>query len=105
MAKRKIAFDETEVVMAVVLKQEFGKEKAKIINATYDQFLKISIVPIEERKFIKLIPSEKIVIKLKKFGQDFEFSKLQNKEFYEEYKEGFRNFAKRNRVDFIDETV
>ena len=76
MAKRKIAFDETEVVMAVVLKQEFGKEKAKIINATYDQFMKISIVPIEERKFIKLVPSEKIVIKLKKYGQDFEFTKL-----------------------------
>ena len=105
MAKRKIAFDETEVIMATVLKQEFGKEKAKIINATYDQFLKISIVPIEERRFIKLVPSEKIVIKLKKYGQNFEYTKMQNKEFYDEYKEGFRNFAKKNRIDFVDETV
>ena len=85
MTKRKIAFDETEVIMATVLKLEFGKEKAKIINATYDQFSKISIVPIEERKLFKMVPSEKIVIKLKKFGQDFEYTKMQNKEFYDEY--------------------
>ena len=103
MSKRKIAFDETEVVMAVMLKQEFGKEKAKILNVTYDQFLKISIIPIEERKFFRIVPSEKIVIKLKKYAQEFEFTKMQNKEFYEEYKISFIDFAKKNRIDLIEE--
>ena len=104
MAKRKLAFDETEVVMAVVIKLDFGKEKAKIINATYDQFSRISILKTEERKLFKLVPSEKIVIKLKSYGQEFEYSKMKNKEFYEEYKTNFIKFAERNRIDLVDET-
>ena len=104
MAKRKIAFDETEVILSVVFKNELGKEKAKIIHATYDQFLKISFEKIEERKLFKAVPSEKIVIKLKKYKDALEFTKMKNKEFYDEYKSNFRTFAKNNRIELIDET-
>ncbi len=103
MAKRKIAFDQTEVIMAVIMKLEFGKEKPKIIHATYDEFLKISILPCEERKLFKAVPSEKISVKLKKYKDSFEFTKMTNKDFYEEYKQGFIKFAKDNRIELINE--
>ena len=105
MAKRKVMFDTTEVVAATVFKDEMGKETPKILNLTYDQFLKISFVPCEERKLFKTVPSEKIVLQLKKYGQPVEYTMMKNKEFYQEYKEGFRKFAQDNRIDLIDETV
>lgn len=37
MAKRKIEFDTTEVVLATVFKDELGKETPKILNLPYDQ--------------------------------------------------------------------
>lgn len=104
MAKRKVMFDKTEVVAAAVMKDDMGKETPKILNLTYDQFLKISFVPCEEKKLFKTVPSEKIVLQLKKYAQPVEYPMLKNKEFYQEYKEGFRIFAKENRIDLIDET-
>lgn len=104
MAKRKIEFDTTEVVLATIFKNETGKKIPKILNLPYDQFMKISFVPCEERKLFKAVPSEKIVLKLKKYAQPVEFSMMQNKEFYHDYKEGFRKFAKDNRIDLVDET-
>ena len=105
MAKRKIEFDTTEVVLATVFKDELGKETPKILNLPYDQFLKISFVPCEETKmFFKTVPSEKIVLQLKKYAQPIEYTKMKNKEFYDSYKEGFRKFATDNRIDLIDET-
>ncbi|MBE7041994.1 MAG: hypothetical protein E7399_00665 [Ruminococcaceae bacterium] len=104
MAKKKIEFDSTEVVLATVFKNDLGKETPKILNLPYDQFLKISFEPCEERKLFKNIPSEKIVLKLKKYAQPVEYTMMKNKEFYQEYKEGFRKFAQDNRIDLIDET-
>ncbi len=104
MAKRKIEFDTTEVVLATVFKNETGKETPKILNLSYDQFMKISFVPCEERKLFKSVPSEKIVLKVKKYAQPIEYSMMKNKEFYQSYKEGFRKFAQDNRIDLIDET-
>lgn len=107
MAKRMITFDTTEVVAMVEIPGdgEFKKAQTRIMSMTYDKFTKISFVPCKERKLFKLVPSEKIVIKLKAMRQPIEFTKMKNKEFYEEYKEGFRIFAKQNRIDLIDETT
>ncbi len=104
MAKRKIEFDTTEVVLATVFKNDMGKEIPKILNLPYDQFLKIFFVPCEERKLFKAVPSEKIVLQIKKYAQPIEFTMMKNKEFYQDYKEGFRKFAEYNRIDLIDET-
>lgn len=104
MAKRKVMFDKTEVVAANVAKDEMGKETPKIYHLTYDQFIKISFVPCEEKKLFKTVPSEKIVLQLKKYAYPLEYTLLKNKEYYQEYKEGFRTFAKENRIDLIDET-
>lgn len=104
MAKRKIEFDTTEVVLATVFQDEFGKKTPKILNLPYDQFQKISFVPCEERKLFRLVASEKIVLKLKKYAQPIEYSFKENKEFYEDYKRGFRQFAMENRIELIDDT-
>jgi len=107
MAKRMITFDTTEIVAMVEIPGdgEFKKAQTRIMSMTYDKFSKISFVPCTERKLFKAVPSEKIVIKLKAMRQPIEFTKLKNKEFYEEYKEGFREFARKNRIDLVDETV
>ncbi len=104
MAKRKIMFDKTEIVAASVIRDDMGKETPKIFHLTYDQFLKISFIPCEEKKLFKTVPSEKIVLQLKQFSQPLEYTMLKNKDFFQEYKDGFRSFAKENRIDFIDET-
>ena len=105
MAKRKIMFDKTEVVLATVFKDDLGKEVPKILNLSYDQFSKISFLPCEERKLFKTVPSEKIVLKLKKYADPIEYTMMKNKEFYQEYKDGFRRFAADNRIDLVDETA
>jgi len=109
MKKRLIVFDTTEIVAVVNVKNEDDPMKKKgnpvIMNLTYDQISKISFEPCIEKKMFKSIPSEKIVLKLKKMVQPVEYPKMENKEFYEEYKEGFREFAKQNRIELLDETV
>ena len=55
-------------------------------------------------KLFKKISSEKILIKLKSMSDPVEISKIKNREFFEEYKEGFRIFAQKNRIELIDET-
>ena len=107
MGKRMITFDTTEVVAMVEIKGdgEFKKAQTRILSMTYDKFTKIIFEPCTEWKFFKKVPSEKIVIKLKAMRQPIEFTKMKNKEFYEEYKEGFRVFAAKNRIDLYDMTA
>lgn len=106
MAKRMISFDTTEIVAMVEIKGDGESKKAqtRIMNMTYDMFSKISFVSCTERKLFRAVPSEKIVIKLKSLRQPIEFTKMKNKEFYQEYKDGFRTFALKNRIDLFDET-
>ena len=106
MAKRIISFDTTEVVAMVAIKKdgEVRKPKPRIMSMTYDMFSKISFVKCTERKLFKTVPSEKIEIRLKSFHTPIEFTKMKNEEFYEEYKEGFRVFAQKNRIALVDET-
>ena len=112
MAKGKntVAFDTTEIVAVVEfrLTDSFGrkmKKQVQVMNIIYDNILKISFVKCTEKKLFKEIPSEKILIKLKSMSVPVEIPKMNNSEFFEEYKEGFRIFAQRNRIELIDETV
>ena len=104
MAKQKITFDTTEVVAVVEVKEEFKKKQVRVMSMTYDMFTTISFVKCTERKLFKEVPSEKIVIKLKTSLKPIEFTKMKHKQFYEEYKEGFRVFAQKNRITLVDET-
>jgi len=108
MAKSKIVFDTTEVVAEVeIILGDVGepkKKKIEIMHIIYDQFVKISFEKCTERKWFKKVDSEKILLKLKSRREPVEFTKMKNKDFWEEYKEGFRVFAEKNRIELIDET-
>ena len=104
MAKREIVFDTTEIVAVVPVKGEFMKAAPQIMHITYDQFTKITFEPCTEKKLFKSVPSEQIVLRIKKRMDPIVYTKMKHKEYFEEYKESFRTFAQKNRIDLVDET-
>lgn len=94
MAKRRVYFDTTEIVLLIP-----GKKGFKNINLLRNDIHRIYIEKCKETIW-GIIPreSERIRIATGKFEEPFVFSKIANKAFYEEYKEGFLKFAKTNHV-------
>lgn len=104
MKKPRIMFDKTEIVASAIIVGEMNKKKQKLLNLTPDSFSKISIVPCKERKLFKMVDSEKIVLNLRSYANPVEYTKKDNAEYFESYKQNFEKFAKDNGVSFFDET-
>lgn len=98
MAKRRVYFDTTEIVILVP-----GKQGFKNVNLIKNDIHRITIEKCNE-PIMKFIPreSEQIRISTGKFEEPFVFPKIENKAFYEEYKEGFLKFAKANMLPVED---
>ena len=100
MAKRRVYFDTTEVVVLVP-----GKKGFQNINLIRNDIHRIYIEKCNE-PILGVIPrkSERIRVATGKLEESILFSKLENKKFYEEYKEGFVKFAKTNFIA-VEDTV
>ncbi len=97
MANRKIVCDKTEIILVD------GKND-QVHNLTYDQIIRIQIKTCNEFSWFKKVPSEKIEVFARKYAEPFVFLKNKNRQFYEEYKIGLKEFAKKNRIVFNDWT-
>ena len=97
MANKRVLCDKTEVVLTVL-----GKNKAQIINLTYDQIVSIRFEPCREFRFFRRVPSERIVITTSKGEQPIIYTKVKEKKFFDEYKKDLKEFAENNRITFYD---
>lgn len=100
MAKRRVYFDTTEVVVLVP-----GDKGSQNINLIRNDIHRIHFEKCNEPIW-GVIPraSERIRISTAKSEEPILIPKLENKKFYEEYKEGFMKFAKANFIA-IEDTV
>ncbi len=97
MAVKSIQADKTELVLMVE-----GKKKYEVLNVTFDQITRIQIRPTEVFSFFKKVPSEEIVIVTRKKSEPLVYKKHKEKKFFDEYKRELEEFAKNNRVTFIN---
>ena len=100
MAKRRVYFDTTEVVVLVP-----GSKGFKNTNLVRNDIHRVYIEKCNE-PILGIIPrqSEQIRISTSKSEEPILFPKLENKKFYEDYKEGFIKFAKTNFIT-VEDTV
>lgn len=100
MARRRVYFDTTEVVVLVP-----GNKGLQNINLIRNDIHRIYIEKCNEPIW-GIIPrtSERIRISTAKSEEPILLPKLENKKFYDEYKEGFIKFAKANFIS-IENTV
>jgi hypothetical protein len=99
--KRKLICDKTEILGVAYHKAEvrgMPKKKLTRFSLIYDQIKSICVEECVERKLFKKIPSERILIYDRKDPDPYEIRKLEDKEFFEEYKKELKEFAERNRV-------
>ena len=96
-----IIADDTELILMVR-----GKNKYETMHLTYDQIKRIRICKCNEFSLLKMrsVPSEKIEILASNAEQPIVFTKMKEQPFFDAYKQKLAEFAKRNRVSFVDET-
>jgi hypothetical protein len=95
VAQRHVFFDKTELVLGFPQGKKFVT-----MNLTYNQITRIQFDKCTEFKFFRKVPSEKITIVTPKRGEPIVYTKLKEKNFFEEYKAGFEKFARENRITF-----
>lgn len=98
--RRRVYFDKSEVVLIVP-----GKKGTSSFNVTSSTMNRIEFSKCKEFSF-GFIPkeSEQITIVASNLPGGVTYKKGENKAFFEEYKEGFRKFAKDNRIPLEDKT-
>lgn len=100
MAKKKnILCDKTEIVMSF----EFGGRRGQTGCLNFSQISTINFKMGSVKKLFKQVPSEMIEIITPKFGEPIPFYKINEGEYFEEYKKELREFAKRNRITLHDD--
>ncbi len=97
MAQRHIFCDKTEIVCMVM-----GKKKMQTFNLPFDSITRIQFDAYEERKLFKKVPSEKITILSGKRAEPIIYTKLKEKQFFEDYKKELEKFAQDNRITFTN---
>lgn len=103
--KRRVYFDKTEVVVLVR-----NGSSIRSYNLVSNNIVRIVYEKCKEYKFvyggIKLFPyeSERIVIAVVGSPGEVVMMKSINKEFFNTYKEEFREYAKQYRIQLIDNT-
>ena len=99
----RIMFDKTEIVCI------YRDAEAKLIHRLkstplpFSSIQAVSIKPCRERKGLKVVESERIIIRSKKLPRPIESYKIKERKFFDEYKAGLRLFCKQNKIKLIDE--
>lgn len=99
-SRRQVNFDKTEIVAGFAA----GK-KYVVLNLSYEDIQRIQFDEITEMKLFRRIPSEKITIITSKRGEPIVYTKAKNEKFWDDYRAGFKKFAKSNNITFADNTV
>lgn len=97
MAKEKLLFDKTELVCGILM-----GNSATVVNVKYSDIICIKFLPIEEKGFLKKVPSEMIEIKCK--TNSIYYTMKNEKKYWDKYKAGLVKFAKDNRITLEDHT-
>lgn len=95
--KKHIYFDKTEIMMMFLDGNQY-----QTINLTYDKIIRIQFDKCTEKKFFRKVPSERIQIVTNCRNKPIEYTKMREKKYFDEYKQGLAKFAKDNRISFID---
>lgn len=102
MKKQRVIFDKTEVIMVYdVLTNPFKKGISKKA-LTYDKIQSISIEKCNVKRLFKTVDSERILIRAAGMTESIIYFKSVEKDYFDEYKAGFRKFAKANRITLYD---
>lgn len=104
MSKEHLLFDKTEILAMVLVENERAQKTAKMINLKYDKIVSITIKPHVEKTIFGKKPSEIIEIVVSGRSEPLVYTKMKEKQYWEGYKAGLKNFAKDNRITFADET-
>lgn len=99
MAKEKLLFDKTELVCGILM-----GNSATVVNVKYSDIIHIKFMPIEEKGFLKMIPSEMIEIKCKNRAFPIVYTMKNEKKYWDKYKAGLVKFAHDNRITLEDLT-
>jgi hypothetical protein len=103
MAKNsRMLFDKTEIICVFEIKEGISKTIKKAA-LTYNNIQSVSMKPCKERKGLKVVDSERIIIRSNKLLKPIEYYKFKEKDFFEDYKAGLRIFCKDNRITLYDE--
>ena len=98
MGKRHLACDKTEMIVAIMV-----ENKTEFINLTYDKITRILLDScMETQMLFKKVPSEKIEITVRNREFPIVFTKIKDKEYFDEYKQELEKFAKANRITFVN---
>jgi hypothetical protein len=88
--------DKTEIIAV-----GYRDKKPEVASLSFDKIQRIQIEKYVERKFLRKIPSERILIYTKNSTDPLIISKFKNKDYFEEYKLELTSFAKNNRIGLL----
>jgi len=95
--KKHMYFDKTEIMLMYTDGNAY-----KSMNLTYDKIREIKIEKCYERKIFKKVPSERIQIITKVSNIPIQYTRLKEKDYFEEYAKELSKFAKNNKIILID---
>jgi len=98
MARDKIVFDKTEVVLT----DTYGK-RVVTHNLTFEKIVNIRFDNVKVRNVLWMVPTRRIAITVRGRENPIVIYEFKDKEYFERYMDGLRKFAKDNRISFYDE--
>lgn len=101
MKRSKILFDRTEIIMVYDVTNNMKKKIVKT-SLIYNQIQSITLEKCKEKKLFKKFDSERILIRSNKVSEPIVYYKGAEPNYFDEYKAGFRKFAKANRITLYD---
>ncbi len=95
MAHECLLFDKAEMVLI-----DLSGKRAKTHNLVAGDIHRVRIAHIKESFWFRKIDSEQIEIHTSKKPEPFIFTKGQNRQFFDKYKQGLKEFTQHNKIKF-----
>ena len=91
----KILYDKTEIIAV-----DLSGKRAQALNLTYEKIISIQFDNDTVSKLFKKVPSEKISITIRGREAPLVYYQVEEKGYWDQYKNDLTKFAKDNRVSF-----
>ncbi len=103
MAKKNhMLFTHTELLL-IYHDEKTRQGKPQKIKLRYNDLRSVSIKPCRERKGLKVVESERIIVRSPRLRHPIEYYKFRESAMFDDYKAGLRLFCKSNNVTIYDE--